>query len=71
MRDKQLAAKRKGKWTGGHILVGYGVDAGAGKLVVNPEEAERIREMFRLYPESIPVTEIVRRFDQRGWRNKQ
>jgi site-specific DNA recombinase len=70
-RDKQVAARKKGKWTGGHILLGYDLDPVAGKLVVNPEEAERIREMFRLYLEGTPVTEIVRRFDQRGWRNKQ
>jgi hypothetical protein len=40
-------------------------------LVVNPEEAERIREMFRLYLEGTPVLEIVQRFDKLGWRNKQ
>jgi site-specific DNA recombinase len=70
-RDKQVAARKKGKWTGGHILLGYDLDQRAGKLVVNPEEAERIREMFRLYLEGISVIEIVQRFDQRGWRNKQ
>jgi site-specific DNA recombinase len=70
-RDKQIAAKKRGKWTGGHILLGYDLDPAAGKLVVDPEEAERIREMFGLYLEGTPVTEIVRRFDQRGWRNKQ
>jgi site-specific DNA recombinase len=70
-RDKQVAARKKGKWTGGHILLGYDLDPAAGKLVVNPEEAERIREMFRLYLEGTPVTEIVQRFDKRGWRNKQ
>ena len=70
-RDKQVAARKKGKWTGGHILLGYDLDAAARKLVVNPEEAERIREMFRLYLGGTPVIEIVKRFDQGGWRNKQ
>jgi len=70
-RDKQIAARKKGKWTGGHILLGYDLDAAAGKLVINEGEAERIREMFRLYLEGTPVIEIVKRFDQRGWRNKQ
>jgi site-specific DNA recombinase len=40
-------------------------------LAVNPEEAERIREMFRLYLEGTAVVEIVQRFDKQGWRNKQ
>jgi site-specific DNA recombinase len=70
-RDKQVAARKKGKWTGGHILLGYDLDSRAGKLAVNPEEAERIREMFRLYLEGTPVLEIVQRFDKLGWRNKQ
>ncbi len=70
-RDKQVAARRKGKWTGGHILLGYDLDSHAGKLAVNSEEAERIREMFRLYLEGTPVLEIVQRFDKLGWRNKQ
>ena len=50
-RDKQVAARKKGKWTGGHILLGYDLDSRGGRLVVNPEEAERVREMFRLYLE--------------------
>jgi len=70
-RDKQVAARKKGKWTGGHILLGYDLDSRAGKLAVNAEEAERIREMFRLYLEGTPVLEIVQRFDKLGWRNKQ
>jgi site-specific DNA recombinase len=70
-RDKQVAARKKGKWTGGHILLGYDLDSSAGKLTVNPEEAERIREMFRLYVEGTPVLQIVQRFDKLGWRNKQ
>jgi site-specific DNA recombinase len=70
-RDKQVAARKRGKWTGGHILLGYDLDSRAGKLAVNAEEAERIREMFRLYLEGTPVIEIVQRFDKRGWRNKQ
>ena len=70
-RDKQVAARKKGKWTGGHILLGYDLDSRAGRLAVNPEEAERIREMFRLYLEGTAVVEIVQRFDKQGWRNKQ
>lgn len=70
-RDKQVAARKKGKWTGGHILLGYDLDRPGGKLVVNPTEADRIREMFRLYLEGTPVLDIVRRFDKLRWRNKQ
>jgi len=70
-RDKQVAARKKGKWTGGHILLGYDLDQQSKKLVINPEEASRIREMFNLYLEGTSVIEIVQLFDRRGWRNKQ
>lgn len=70
-RDKQVASRKKGKWTGGHILLGYDLDSKAGRLIVNPEEAERVRSMFRLYLEGRTVTEIVRHCDKQGWRNKQ
>ena len=70
-RDKQVAARKKGKWTGGHIILGYDLDSQAGKLTVNPEEAERVREIFRMYLEGTPVLEMTKRLDRLGWRNKQ
>ena len=38
-RDKIAAARRKGKWAGGHHILGYDVDANGFKLVVNEDEA--------------------------------
>jgi len=70
-RDKQVAARKKGKWTGGHLILGYDLDPRGGRLVINPEEAERVREIFRLYLEGTTVLNLVRRLDQLGWRNKQ
>ena len=48
-RDKMSAARRKGKWIGGIPVLGYDVDRGGGRLVVNPDEAKRVRGMFELY----------------------
>src|SRR5438105_6244286 len=42
-RDKKAAAKRKGKWTGGYVPLGYDLDPHGGKLVVNEAEAEQVR----------------------------
>jgi hypothetical protein len=36
-RDKMSAARRKGKWVGGCPVLGYDVDPGGGRLVVNEE----------------------------------
>ncbi|MBV8808367.1 MAG: recombinase family protein, partial [Acidobacteriaceae bacterium] len=47
-RDKMSAARRKGQWLGGIPVLGYDVDPHGGRLVVNPAEAERVREIFAL-----------------------
>ena len=49
--DKIAAARRKGKWSGGHPLLGYDVDPHTRKLLVNEAEAVRVREIFQLYLE--------------------
>jgi site-specific DNA recombinase len=48
-RDKMTAARRKGKWVGGMPVLGYDVAPDGGHLVVNAQEADRVREIFRLY----------------------
>jgi site-specific DNA recombinase len=58
-RDKHTAARRKGKWTGGHLILGYDLDPGGGRLIVNPTEAERVRSIFQWYIEGESVFSIV------------
>ena len=48
-RDKVHAARRKGKWTGGHLVLGYDMEPRAGKLSVNVAEAQQVREMFQIF----------------------
>ena len=45
VRDKIAASRRKGKWTGGTVPLGY--DAKDKKLVINKAEAETVRTIFR------------------------
>ena len=47
VRDKVAASRKKGKWTGGTVPLGY--DAKDKKLVINKAEAETVRTIFRLY----------------------
>lgn len=49
VRDKVAASRRKGKWTGGTIPLGY--DVKDKKLVVNAKEAETVKMIFKLYLE--------------------
>ncbi len=70
-RDKIAATRRKGKWAGGHPILGYDIDANGYKLVVNAEEAERVRAIFQLYLEHESLLPVVVELEQRGWRNKR
>jgi DNA invertase Pin-like site-specific DNA recombinase len=47
IRDKIAASKQKGMWMGGPVPLGY--ELGDRKLVVNQEEADRVRRLFELY----------------------
>lgn len=69
-RDKMCAARRKGKWIGGNILLGYDLAERGGALVVNNAEAERVRDIFRLYLEHGTLLAVVRELERRGWRMK-
>ena len=57
IRDKIAASKKKGMWMGGLPPLGY--DVQDKKLVVNPDEAETIRTLFRLYLELGTVKKLV------------
>jgi DNA invertase Pin-like site-specific DNA recombinase len=47
IRDKVAASKKKGLWMGGSVPFGY--DAMDKALMVNPDEAEAVRTIFREY----------------------
>ena len=67
-RDKIAATRRKGKWAGGMPLLGYNVVNT--KLVVIPEEAERVHQIFKLYLHHLSLLETVKEINERGWRTK-
>jgi site-specific DNA recombinase len=64
VRDKIAASRRKGKWTGGTVPLGY--DGKDKKLVVNQTEAETVRTIFRLYLELKSFSKLVADLDRRG-----
>src|SRR6266436_1279794 len=69
-RDKMSAARRKGKWVGGYPVLGYDVDPAGGRLIVNEEEAERVRAIFTLFEENRSVLLTLAEIERRGWRLK-
>jgi site-specific DNA recombinase len=70
-RDKMAAARRKGKWAGGLPVLGYDVDASSKKLVVNEEEAARVRAIFALYLQHHGLLPVLAELARRGWATKQ
>src|SRR5258706_3939383 len=69
-RDKMSAARRKGKWVGGTPVLGYDVDPGGGRLLVNEKEARRVREIFALYRSQRSLAAVVSELNRKGWKTK-
>jgi site-specific DNA recombinase len=64
VRDKVAASRRKGKWTGGTVPLGY--DAKDKKLVINKVEAETVRYIFKRYLELQSFGKLVADLDNKG-----
>src|SRR5215218_1847516 len=63
VRDKIAASRRKGKWTGGTVPLGY--QARDKKLVINKNEAQTVRTIFQLYLEFRSFAKVVAELDRR------
>lgn len=63
VRDKVAASRRKGKWTGGTVPLGYGTKDK--KLVIDKSEAETVRTIFGLYLELGSFSKLVTELDRR------
>lgn len=68
-RDKIAAARRKGKWSGGMSVLGYTVEST--KLILDKNEADRVREIFRMYLVQQSALTVAKELNDRGWRTKQ
>jgi DNA invertase Pin-like site-specific DNA recombinase len=64
VRDKIAASRKKGKWTGGTVPLGY--DAKDKKLRINKNEAQTVRSIFQLYLRLKSFSKLVAELDQRG-----
>jgi site-specific DNA recombinase len=51
-------------------VLGYDVDSGGGRLIINEEEAERVRSIFSLFEENGSVLKTLLEIERRGWRLK-
>lgn len=68
IRDKIAASKTKGMWMGGFVPLGF--DAKDRALVINEEEAETVRHIFRRYLELGSVYALHAELESDGIRTK-
>ena len=68
VRDKIRASKAKGIWMGGMPRLGY--DVVDKKLIVNPAEAEQVRQLFEKYLELQSVNDLTQWSESNGIRAK-
>jgi DNA invertase Pin-like site-specific DNA recombinase len=64
VRDKVAASRRKGKWMGGTVPLGY--DARDKKLVINETEAKTVRTIFEHYVTLKSVPRLIAELDRKG-----
>lgn len=63
-RDKMAASRRRGQYTGGKPPLGYRLIEK--KLVVDPDEAEVVREIFELFSRLKRVAHVTAEMNRRG-----
>jgi len=69
-RDKMAAARKKGKWLGSPPPYGYDGDRERMRLLINEEEAERLRIIFNLYLRYQVTSVVAEKLNERGWHRK-
>jgi site-specific DNA recombinase len=70
-RDKMQAARRKGRWVGGNLILGYDLTERGGALILNEDEAVRVRAIYNLYLQHGSLIPVVQELIRRDWRTKQ
>jgi DNA invertase Pin-like site-specific DNA recombinase len=69
IRDKIAASKRKGMWMGGFVPLGY--DLKDRLLLLNPTEANQVKEIYHAYLRLGCVTKLQAYLEQTGIRSKK
>ena len=70
-RDKMSAARRKGKWIGGHPVLGYDIDSGGARILINPARSRTGSRNLRLYEKERGLIPVVQELNRRGWHLKR
>ncbi len=69
--SKMAGRAERGLWNGGWVPLGYDYQKESQLLLPNPEEAERVRYLFRRMIETASPSAVVKDAKRRGYRTKQ
>ncbi len=67
-RDKRWGMAKMGMWTGGYIPIGYSNQDK--KLVINPEEARIVKQLFELYSQLGNLSHVAAQLNRNGYKTK-
>ena len=72
-RDKIAASRRKGKWAGGHQVLGYDLKQkpGGNCLHVNSKESQQVQQIFKTYFETGSIIDTIRMLREKGITTKR
>ena len=62
---------KRGKWNGGWVPIGYAYDKATQLLQPHPDEAELLRNMFKLAVQHQNATEVAKKLNETGQRTRQ
>ena len=68
IRDKFALSRKKGKWMGGRVPLGYKVENR--RLVIDSSEARLIRKVFRAFVETRSVTLTSKKINEQGHKTR-
>nr|CRH06178.1 Site-specific recombinases [Candidatus Magnetococcus massalia] len=68
IRDKYAASRKRGIWMGGHPPLGY--DVQDRKLVINAEEAQQVRLIFKRFIQMGSATLLIKELTEKGITSK-
>jgi DNA invertase Pin-like site-specific DNA recombinase len=66
-RDKQSAARKKGKWMGGYPVLGYDTDPKTHRLIVNQAEAEIVGKIYSIFLRNRSIVKTLEIIRSNGW----
>ncbi|MBI5725836.1 MAG: recombinase family protein [Planctomycetes bacterium] len=71
IRDKKLASAMKGKYIGGQPFLGYDIDREKKRLLVNPAEADMVRQIFESFIETKSCLAVARELNAKDHHTKE